>query len=354
MGSGNLCARPESGSMQCLSPESASRRPAGSPVFDHALGGSGDCVACHAVMSATKTDWTGGSFTHTSAITSCASCHTGDRPTGPVGPVPPFNHANGRDGRLHELSRDEERHEDRLDGRRLQPRAQAGDLRRLSPAARNRQRPSASRAPSTDGKTYQNDYLHSLVAGDCVGCHIVRSATQTDWTGGNYSHSPVPASCTTCHTITKPAAGQSAFDHSAAGTRRLQELPRFPGQRWTGASAVPSIVILTPPTGRNWGNITAPHPVIDSAKTGLTCATCHGTNTSAMIIGYDHAFPVTGSKCVYCHYTGQTETSSKVKTRSHESTSNTKDCTSSGCHRPSLPTWNASTKKFSGGAWGEP
>ena len=31
---------------------------------------------------------------------------------------------------------------------------------------------------STDGKTYQNDYLHSLVAGDCVACHREQSATQ--------------------------------------------------------------------------------------------------------------------------------------------------------------------------------
>ena len=95
--------------------------------------------------------------------------------------------------------------------------------------------------------------------------------------------------------------------------------------------------------------------VIDTAKPGLTCASCHGANTGARIIDYDHAKPVTGSKCVYCHYTGQTETSASVETRSHESTSNTKDCNVSGCHRPkSYPTWNATSKTFSGGEWGEP
>ena len=87
----------------------------------------------------------------------------------------------------------------------------------------------------------------------------------------------------------------------------------------------------------------------------LTCATCHGTNTNAKIIDYDHAKPVAGVKCVYCHYKNQTVTSAAVETKSHESTSNTKDCNVSGCHRPSsYPSWNATSKTFSGGSWGEP
>jgi hypothetical protein len=248
------------------------------------------------MKSATQTDWTGGNFTHVPKPATCAGCHNSQKPAAAV---------------------------------------------RVS-------------AQSTDGRTYQNDYLHSLIAGDCAGCHIVKSASQTDWTGGYYNHSPAPASCTTCHAITRPGAGQSAFDHTQPGLADCKSCHAFPGQKWTGASAVPSIVILTPPTGKAWGNITAAHPVIDSAKAGLTCATCHGTNTSAKIIAYDHAFPVTGSKCVYCHYTGQTETSFAVVTRTHNSTSNTKDCTTSGCHRPTYPTWSTSNKKFTGGKWDEP
>ena len=229
------------------------------------------------MKSATKTDWTGGSFSHVPKPTTCASCHNGQKPAAAV----------------------------------------------------------RGTGVSTDGRTYQNDFLHSLVAGDCVSCHIVKSVTQTDWTGGSYSHNPVPGSCTTCHAITKPAAGVSAFDHSQSGLSDCKSCHAFAGQKWTGASAIPSFVILTPPTGKSsWGNITAPHPVIDSAKTGITCATCHGTNMSAKIIDYDHLFPVTGSKCVYCHYTGQTETSAAVTTKNHESTSNTKDCNVSGCHGP--------------------
>ena len=152
-----------------------------------------------------------------------------------------------------------------------------------------------------------------------------------------------------------PTIGATSFDHSLPGLGECSSCHAFAGKKWTGASAVPSSVILTPPTGKNWPSITAPHPVIDSAKAGLTCASCHGTNTGARIIDYDHAKPVTGAKCVYCHYTGQTETSAAVETKTHESTSNTKDCNVSGCHRPkSYPTWNTTAKTFSGGEWGEP
>jgi hypothetical protein len=326
--------------------------PAGSPVFDHALGGTGDCAACHAVASATKTDWTGGNFTHTSAITSCAQCHLAKRPTGAVG-NPPFDHAVAGTGDCISCHAMKSATKTDWTGGNFthvpKPTTCASCHIAQKPAAAIR-----SSGVSTDSKTYQNDYLHSLIAGDCVSCHAVKSATKTDWTGGNYSHSPAPASCATCHAVTKPAAGVTSFDHSQPGLADCKTCHSFPGQKWTGASAVPSTVTLTPPTGKAWGNITAAHPVIDSAKVGLTCTTCHGTNTSAKIVGYDHANPVTGVKCVYCHYTGQTETSAAVITKTHNSTSNTKDCNASGCHRPSLPTWNATSKAFSGGNWGSP
>jgi hypothetical protein len=325
--------------------------PAGSPVFDHALGGTGDCVACHAVGSATKTDWTGGNFTHTNAITACAGCHASTRPTGLVG-NPPFNHAIAGTGDCKSCHAIKSATKTDWTGGTFthvpKPTTCASCHISVKPAAAVR-----GTAVSTDGRTYQNDYLHSLIAGDCVSCHLVKSATQTDWTRGNYSHSPAPASCATCHAITKPTVVVSGFDHSQAGLSDCKSCHAFPGQKWTGASAIPSSVILTPPTGKAWPNITAPHPVIDAAKTGITCSTCHGANTSAKIIDYDHAFPVAGSKCVYCHYTGQTETSAAVTTKSHESTSNTKDCNVSGCHRPkSYPTWKAT--QFSGGEWGSP
>ena len=204
----------------------------------HTTQGAGDCASCHAIKSATQTDWTGGTFSHAPKPTTCAGCHTADKPAAAV----------------------------------------------------------RGTGVSTDGRTYQNDYLHSLVTGDCVACHREQSATQTDWTGGTYSHSPVPAKCTTCHAVTKPAAGATSFDHSLPGLGECSSCHAFAGKKWTGASAVPSSVILTPPTGKNWPSITAPHPVIDTAKAGLTCASCHGANTGARIIDYDHAKPVTGSQ----------------------------------------------------------
>ncbi len=321
--------------------------PAGSPVFDHALGGSGDCVACHANKSPTRTDWTGGTFTHTSTIKACASCHEYQRPNDTLHTT----QGTGDCVSCHAM-----KSPTRTDW-------SGGNFTHVPKpttcaSCHNSDKPSAAvrgTAVSSDGRTYTNDYLHSLVSGDCVACHAVKSVTKTDWTGGNYSHSPVPSSCTTCHSVTKPAAGASSFDHSLPGLGDCKSCHAFSGQKWTGASAIPSVVRITPPTGKNWPVITAPHPFIDPAKTNLTCASCHGTNTAAKIIDYDHAFPVQGIKCVYCHYPNQTETSASVETKSHESTSNTKDCNVSGCHRPkSYPSWKASSSTFSGGEWGDP
>ena len=106
--------------------------------------------------------------------------------------------------------------------------------RRPARVATSAQKPSAAvrnTGVSTDGRSYQNDYLHSQVSGDCVACHAVKSATKTDWTGGNYSHSPVPGTCTTCHAVTKPAAGRDVFRSFAAWPRRLQELSRLCGTK---------------------------------------------------------------------------------------------------------------------------
>jgi hypothetical protein len=320
---------------------------AGSPPFDHALGGAGDCGACHANRSPTKTDWTGGTFTHTSTIRACATCHEYRRPDDTL------HNTQGAGDCVSCHAPKSAIQTDWTGGvfsHVPKPATCSGCHAVDKPAAAVR-----TTGVSTDNRTYQNDYLHSQVSGDCVACHAVKSATQADWTGGTYSHNPVPTQCTTCHAVTKPAANASSFDHTLPGLADCKSCHAFAGQKWTGASALPSVVILTPPTGRNWPNITAPHPVIDPAKTGLTCATCHGTNTGAKIIDYDHAKPVTGVKCVYCHYTNQTVTSAAVETKSHESTSNTKDCNASGCHRPSsYPSWNSATRTFTGGKWGEP
>jgi hypothetical protein len=55
----------------------------GTPAFDHANGGTGDCKACHTVAANIGKTWAGGQFSHT-GITSCKSCHANRVPTGTV------------------------------------------------------------------------------------------------------------------------------------------------------------------------------------------------------------------------------------------------------------------------------
>jgi hypothetical protein len=258
--------------------------PVGTPLFDHANGGMGDCKSCHQVYSATRTDWSGDSFSHSPAPASCDDCHLAIRPVGPAGNRA-FDHANGGAGDCMSCHLPKS----------ATPTEWSGATFSHEPA------PSSCLGCHVGDRRAEPvgfpPFDHAIAGmGDCKARHAVRSATQTDWHGGTCSHSPVPAECTTCHAITRPAANASSFDHTLPGLADCTSSHAFGGQKWTGASAVPSVVILTPPTGKTWPNLTAPHPVIDPSMSGLTCATCHGTNTGAKIIDYDHAKPVTGGK----------------------------------------------------------
>ncbi|MGE3759081.1 MAG: cytochrome c3 family protein, partial [Pseudobdellovibrionaceae bacterium] len=218
------------------------------------------------------------------------------------------------------------------------------------------------------------DHNHSTVKSqDCSKCHASpRSGTTNILFKDGLYHSKItaqPTTCKECHSpkiLDQPVWG--SMNHSTVGSTDCVSCHSFPGTgvlnsatnppNWKGSGgAMPATVSLTPPTGRNWGNLTVPHPIMASNLTGISCATCHGNNVAARIIGYDHANPPSGIKCVYCHYSSQTVVGVSVDTKSHEGASNTKDCNASGCHNKSsmsgfsYPTWNSTSKSWTGGKW---
>lgn len=213
---------------------------------------------------------------------------------------------------------------------------------------------------------------------DCNYCHTVAGMTAggaVKWNSGLFhskysSNASISSNCVACHTNVKPSVVVGGFDHNSIGAQDCKACHIYPGTgkvggtgtaapNWKGAGgAVPARVAYVPPSGKNWGNLTTAHPSTTS-RAGMTCATCHvNYNSVASIKGFDHNAMPSGTKCVYCHYTGQQAVASGiVKTKSHEGASNTKDCSSSGCHtngssgRGSFPTWNSTTKTFTGGKW---
>ena len=56
--------------------------PIGNTGFDHATNGTGDCVGCH--LANTGRTWASGSLSHTPVPTSCLSCHSGEMPSSTV------------------------------------------------------------------------------------------------------------------------------------------------------------------------------------------------------------------------------------------------------------------------------
>jgi hypothetical protein len=208
------------------------------------------------------------------------------------------------------------------------------------------------------------DHGHSLVASrECVTCHTAPTAAvaNANFKDGSF-HSKIttqPTSCKECHSVKivdQPVWG--SMNHATIGSTDCFSCHKFPGTgvlgnagnppNWKGAvSGAPATISLSPPTGTNFGNLNLPHPV--SVQAGMTCATCHGTSTANKIIGYDHANPPAGAKCVWCHYSKQTVVGVRVSTANHRGASATTDCVP--CHRPKLPTWNGTSKTFTGGGW---
>ncbi len=313
--------------------------------FDHANGGMGDCKSCH--LGNMGVNWTGGSFSHSPTPSSCANCHTADRPVGLVGPNGnKFDHAKGGTGDCKSC------HLANIGVNWTGGNFSHSPTPATCASCHAADKPTGlATKVSTQNPSRYNQFSHSIAnLGDCKNCH--KTNIGTNWTGGTYNHNPSPTSCNTCHLISRPSTNVNGFNHSTDGTGDCIECHNKPGVSWTGAASLPSKVSLLAPTGQNWATVATAHPKIDSTKAGLTCTTCHGNDTKAKIINYDHNNPVSGSKCVYCHYSKQVNVGISIDTASHRSTGINKDCNASGCHtRPSMPSWSTTNKKWSGGGW---
>ena len=211
------------------------------------------------------------------------------------------------------------------------------------------------------------DHSHSSVVGkDCAICHTPpTAATQPLFKDGSFhaNLTTQPSTCKECHSpkiLDQPVWG--SMNHATIGATDCKSCHNFPGTgvlgsatnppNWKGSTAAaPATVSLTPPTGTTWTPLTIPHPTLSPTLVGLSCASCHGSSTTARIIGYDHVHPPTGAKCVYCHLSGQAVVGVTVTTKplSHHGVGLNNDCSS--CHNATFPQWSATTLKWSGGSW---
>ena len=329
--------------------------------------------ACHVATgtgSPPKNDWKLPANTSSrsgAAPTSCIGCHVGDRPSGAVGPAPRVQsralNINGLpdpnglgmgDCRSCHTTGVGVTWTGGFFNHVPKPTTCAGCHLLRSPRPWPAPRSSALSAQSTDGRTYQNDYLHSLVAGDCVACHIVRGATQTDWTGGTTTTAPHRRAARPATRSRSPPLSSTASTTRSRDSPTARPATPFPGKvdRRLGDSDerhsdAPDREDLAQHHGA------APRHRCRENRPDLRDLSWHEHERQ------DHRV----RPCVSCGrqqvrllplHRPDRDVGLRSLPRLTSGTSNTKDCTASGCHRPTYPTWNASTKKFSGGAWGEP
>lgn len=217
------------------------------------------------------------------------------------------------------------------------------------------------------------DHGHSTVNNkNCSSCHTAPTASLSSlvFKDGLYHTklSSQPTTCKECHSPKVLDQPQwASMNHATIGSQDCKSCHNFPGTgvlgsstnppNWKGAAGgAPANISMSPPTGTSWGALNISHPAM--VLSGINCSSCHGSASySSRIVGYDHQNPPNGAKCVYCHYSGQNVVGVTVKTKSHEGASLNKDCNASGCHNSakfsafSFPSWNSSTRTWSGGRW---
>jgi hypothetical protein len=270
-----------------------SKRPVGivgNPAFDHANGGTGDCVSCHTNPGST---WAGANYSHQPTPTQCSSCHANERPIGLVG-TPPFNHANGGMG-------------DCVSCHKNPGVSWTGGSFSHTPAPTQCLSCHAGKRPV--GLIGNPPFNHANGGmGDCVSCH---KNPGNSWAGGTYNHLPVPTQCLSCHVSDRPTGlvGNPAFNHANGGLGDCVSCHKKPGVSWTGGlmshSPVPASCATChsgqrPAIGRlpNNGGTLVTH------YTPKDCFACHLPQSTTVVdfkFSHSDAKNVQIKFCLPCH-----------------------------------------------------
>ena len=150
---------------------------------------------------------------------------------------------------------------------------------------------------------------HLPTSGACENCHTTANTNPGGFSGGTMNHVGIVGGCTNCHN----------------------------GQAFAG---------ITPKT-KSSNHI--PYATYLLGGAGMSCEFCHSkTIFSSFTTGLvSSATMHNGSQgggsgyCVGCHLSGTTSWSASLQKKSHNGASTSKDCSSSGCHRPKGSEGNA-------------
>lgn len=338
-------------------------------LFDHAKsgsGGSGDCVTCHTSKPENVgVSWTGGIYSHSPTPTSCIGCHTNSqRPTGLVGPSPGFNHANGGTGDCIGCHASVPSNIGRtwmLGKFGHSPAPTACATCHLSD--------SNYIAVQNLIKNQMSHGFKGLP--DCASCHsgaasasgwkswqneTVANGNNTARTDYGIFHTNFPATpdaCVTCHINERPTGlvGNPAFDHSTSTSVDCavchRSVPTNIGKSWAGASFSHAGVTTcvgchasARPTGLKGSvsllnNLTPIGGLFDHSGNGGTgdCSVCHTSkpqNIGTTWAGGVYSHTPKPSSCFPCHTSAQRPIGPVGNPAFDHANGGTGDCF--GCH----------------------
>jgi hypothetical protein len=168
---------------------------------------------------------------------------------------------------------------------------------------------------------------HTGIVNGCATCHDTgKSFTGVTVVTKLSSHLPTTMSCETCHAASKFSTFSGTLMNHAGIVNNCTQCHN--SQVFQGVTPVSKSMMHIPYATTLIGGASMQcefchsKTVFTSFMTGLVSSTTMHNGTTG------------GGACFTCHRSGGGWSATNMQTKTHNSTSLTKDCSSSGCHRP--------------------
>ncbi len=244
------------------------------------------CSLCH-----NGANYYPGIMNHTGIASGCATCHNGQVFAGVTPVSKPVNHL---------------------------PTAAACETCHTAPVS----------TPPTAGGFVGGKMNHTGIVSGCTNCHNGQAFAGITPMAKPGTHLPTSMACETCHSTTKTSPGGFAgtlMNHTGIFNNCTQ---CHNGQVFAGVT----------PVSKSAKHI--PYATTLIGGSGMQCEFCHSASvftsfmTGTVSSTTMHNGTTGGGACYTCHHSPNQWSATNMQTKTHNGTSASKDCSSSGCHKP--------------------
>lgn len=243
------------------------------------------CSLCH-----NGANYYPGIMNHTGIVSGCATCHNGQVFAGVTPVSKPVNHL---------------------------PTAAACETCHTAPVS----------TPPTPGGFAGGKMNHTGIVSGCTNCHNGQVFAGVSPMAKPSNHLPTSLACETCHSTSNFTAFGPGTPMKHTGIVNNCTLCHN-GQIFSGVT----------PVSKSATHI--PYATTLIGGSGMQCEFCHSTSvftsfmTGTVSSTTMHNGTTGGGACYTCHRSPNQWSATNMQTKTHNGTSTSKDCSSSGCHRP--------------------